>query len=340
MRLSDLGEFGLINLLTRDFTYGAGVIAGVGDDTAVLDMGGDKWLLFTTDMMVEEVHFSLKYCTMRQVGWKLLAVNISDIAAMGGSPAHAVISVAVPPQIPVSELAELYRGLREAAGAYGVSLVGGDTVSSHERLTLNVAMLGTVEAGRAVYRKGACPGDRIYVTGTLGAAAAGLHLYQNPSLACSPQAADYCRQAHAVPRPRLAAGRLLASYGVTAMDDISDGLASEIHEICRSSGVGCLLRAADVPVDPRVWEVAALAGADPSAWALFGGEDFELVFTAGADARERIEHAAGAAGVTIYPVGEITGATEIMLEKADGTVVPLPRGGFDHFSQKPARYDE
>lgn len=333
MRLSELGEFGLIDLLTRDFSYGAGVVAGVGDDTAVLDMGGGKWLLFTTDMMVEEVHFSLNYSAMWQVGWKLLAVNLSDIAAMGGRPAHALVSVAVPPHMSVSELMELYRGLREAAETYRVNLVGGDTVSSRERLVLNLALLGEVEAGKAVYRKGARPGDHIYVTGTLGAAAAGLHLWQNPSLACSPQAADYCKQAHAVPKPRLAAGRFLARYGVTAMDDISDGLANEIHEICRSGGVGCLLRAADLPVNPHAGEVAARAGIDPVAWVLFGGEDFELVFTAAPEEPENLQHAAGAVGVEIYQVGVITNSPAIVLEKADGTAVPLQRGGYDHFSK-------
>jgi len=331
MSLSELGEFGLIDILTRDFTYGAGVVKGVGDDTAVLEVSGDKWLLFTTDMMVEGIHFSLDYSTMFQVGWKLLAVNLSDIAAMGGRPTHALISAAIPPRLNPSELVELYRGLRKSADEYGVNLVGGDTVSNHERLVLNVALLGEVEAGKAVYRSGARPGDRVYVTGTLGASAAGLYLFQNPALSCSPQSADYCKQAHAVPRPRVDAGKFLAHQAVTSMDDISDGLASEIHEICKSSGVGCLIRAAGVPVDPRVREVAALAGIDPVEWALFGGEDFELVFTVSPEHQERMYSSAGAAGIKVYQVGEITDSPEVVLKKADGEVVQLQRGGYDHF---------
>ncbi|MCG9968134.1 thiamine-phosphate kinase [Pelotomaculum terephthalicicum JT] len=333
MNLAQLGEFGLIDLLTRDFSYGTGVVKGVGDDTAVLEADGDKWLLFTTDMMVEEIHFSLNYCTLSQVGWKLLAVNVSDIAAMGGRPTHAVISAAIPARLKPEEIIDLYQGLKGAAGEYGVNLVGGDTVSSQERLVLNVALLGEVEAGRAVYRDGARPGDSVYVTGTLGASAAGLYLFQNPELPCSPQSADYCRQAHAVPRPRLEAGSFLAGCGVTAMNDISDGLASEMHEICKSSGVGCLIRETSIPVDSRVREAAACAGLDPVNWALFGGEDFELVFTVSADVKEKMKRAAGAAGIKVYQVGVITGPPDVILEKAGGAVVPLQRGGYDHFSK-------
>jgi len=332
MNLSELGEFGLINILTRDLTYGKGVIKGVGDDTAVLETGGDKWLLFTTDMMVEGVHFSLDYSTMSQVGWKLLAVNLSDIAAMGGRPTHALISVAVPPRFEPSEIIELYKGLKKAAEEYGVNIVGGDTVSSPERLVLNVALLGEVAAGMAVYRSGARPGDHVYVTGALGAPAAGLYLFQKPALPCSPQSADYCRLAHTAPRPKVEAGRFLASCGVSSMDDISDGLASEMHEICESSGVGCLIRASDIPVDPRVREIAEQSGLDPLNWALFGGEDLELVFTAGLEAEEKIKRHAGKAGIQVYRVGVITVSRDVCLEDPDGKIVPLPRGGYDHFN--------
>jgi len=331
MNLSELGEFGLIDILTCDLTCGKGVIKGVGDDTAVLETGGDKWFLFTTDMMVEGVHFSLDYSTMSQVGWKLLAVNLSDIAAMGGSPTHALISMAVPPHFEPSGLVELYKGLKKAAEEYGVNIVGGDTVMSPERLVLNVALLGEVAAGKAVYRSGARPGDYVYVTGTLGAPAAGLYLFQKPASACSPQSADYCRLAHAAPRPRVEAGRFLASCGVSSMNDISDGLASEIHEICESSGVGCLIRATDIPIDPCVREVAAQAGLDPLNWALFGGEDLELVFTANLEAEGKIKRCIGKIGTQVYRVGVITASRGICLEKPDGKIVPLPRGGYDHF---------
>ncbi|MCL2766882.1 MAG: thiamine-phosphate kinase, partial [Peptococcaceae bacterium] len=165
MKLSQIGEFGLIDLLTGDLSEGHGVIQGVGDDTAVISVSRDKWLLFTTDMMVEGVHFSFDYSTPEQVGWKLLAVNVSDIAAMGGLPTQAVISLAIPNHISVDQMEALYRGLKEAAEVYRVSLVGGDTVGGKERLVLNLALLGEVTAGQVVYRRGAKPGDLVFVTG-------------------------------------------------------------------------------------------------------------------------------------------------------------------------------
>lgn len=334
MKLSELGEFGLIELLTRDMIHNPdGLIKGVGDDTAVLKVGKGVWLLFTADMMVEGVHFSLDYSTFYQVGWKALAVNLSDIAAMGGRPTHALVALAIPPRAKPSELLELYQGLREAARAHGVNIVGGDTVSNPERLVLNVTLLGEVGAGEAVYRSGASPGDKVYVTGTLGAPAAGLYLFQNPALPCSPEAAEYCRRAHTTPQPRVAAGRFLACCGASAMDDISDGLASEMHEICGTSSVGCLIRREEVPIDPRVREVAARAGVDPLEWALFGGEDLELVFTVGPQVEERLKKEAAAEGIKIYPVGVITASGGVCLEQPGGAILPLPRGGYDHFSK-------
>ncbi len=331
-KLFELGEFGLIELLTKDLVFSpAGVIRGVGDDTAVLKTGGDMWLLFTTDMMVEGVHFSLEYSTFRQVGWKSLAVNLSDVAAMGGRPSHALVSLAVSPRLRPSELLELYEGLREAAGIHGVNIVGGDTVSSPGSLVLNVSLLGEVEAGKAVYRSGARPGDGLYVTGSLGAPAAGLYLFQNPDLSCSPEAAEYCRRAHTTPQPRVEAGNFLACCGVSSMDDISDGLAREAHEICSAGGVGCLLRSGDVPIDPRVRAVADMAGVDPLDWALFGGEDLELLFTAGPETVEKIKKEAPGEGIKIYNVGEITASVGVFLEEPTGEVRPLKRGGYDHF---------
>ncbi|RJQ30148.1 MAG: thiamine-phosphate kinase [Peptococcaceae bacterium] len=333
MKISDTGEFGLIELLTKGLVYDpATVIRGVGDDTAVLRTDGGKWLLFTTDMLVEEVHFAPAYSSWRQVGAKALAVNISDIAAMGGCPAHALISIGIPRRLAVEDVVELYDGLKEMARVYRVNLVGGDTVAHPERLVINVALLGEVEAGKAVLRSGARPGDWIFVTGTLGASAAGLYLYQHPGTVCPSDAADYCRQAHVNPLPRVDEGRLLAECGVTAMDDISDGLAAELHQICQASGAGCLVRADAVPVAPEVREAASRAGKDPLEWALFGGEDFELVFTVAPGKFPELNRAMAKAGFCIYKVGEITAAgAGLLLALPDGGTAPLPDSGYDHF---------
>lgn len=332
MKVSDLGEFGLINFLTSNITQNSGgVIKGVGDDTAVLEVNNETWLLFTTDMMVEGIHFSLDYSTFNQVGQKALAVNMSDIAAMGGRPTHALVSLGLPPDLDPSKLVGLYEGLNEQGRLNGVNIVGGDTVASPERLVLNVALLGEVRAGGAVYRSGARPGDGVYVTGPLGAPAAGLYVYENPVLPYPPEAAEYCRLAHNVPNARVKAGMFLAKCGVSSMNDISDGLASEVHEICEASGVGCLVREDKVPVDRRVRQVAEVAGKDPLQWALYGGEDLELVFTAGLQAADRIMKESQAQGFMIYHVGDIITQRAVLLEKPNGYKAPLSKGGYDHF---------
>lgn len=332
MKLSELGEFNLIKLLTKDLVCDPrSIIRGVGDDTAVLKTGAGVWLLFTTDMMVEGVHFSLSYSTWQQVGWKALAVNLSDIAAMGGRPTHSLVSLGIPYGLEPDALVELYAGLREAAKKYRVNIVGGDTVSSPRQLVINVVLLGEVEAGKAVYRSGARPGDRVYVTGTLGAPAAGLHLFKDSELSCSPEVEEYCRKAHTMPQPRVEAGSILAGCGISAMDDISDGLASEMHEICDASGVGCIIREQDLPVDRRVRVVAGKAGVDPLEWVLFGGEDLELVCTAGPDAEKKMKKALAGKDVKIRNVGEITASGKVMLERYNGEVIALSRGGYDHF---------
>ncbi|HHW45130.1 MAG TPA: thiamine-phosphate kinase [Desulfotomaculum sp.] len=334
MKLHELGEFGLIKRLSGDLlSRPAEVIRGAGDDAAVLQLDGSLWTLLTTDMLVEGVHFSLEWASPVQVGIKTVAVNVSDIAAMGGWPAHAVISLGLPERSTVEEIDELYRGIRQAAGEYGVNIVGGDTVKSPDRLVINLTLLGYVEAGRAVFRSGAGVGDRIYVTGGLGASAAGLFLCRHPALPVDPAVATCLRRAHLEPRARLAAGRLLSAAGVTAMDDISDGLAGELMEICRASGVGCLVREEAIPVDPRVRAVADLAGVDPLQWVLSGGEDFELLFTVPPGLAGPVEVKLAAAGENCYCIGEVIPAgSGLLLERAGGRVVPLQARGYDHFA--------
>ncbi|MEW6273731.1 MAG: thiamine-phosphate kinase [Bacillota bacterium] len=335
--LSSLGEFGLIELLSRSFaTDRPGVVKGIGDDAAVLQVSGENWLLFTTDMLVEEIHFSFLYAAPEQVGFKALVANISDIAAMGGWPTHALISLGVPLAAPVKVLEGIYAGFKRAADEYGVSIVGGDTVRSPARLIINVALLGAVEAGRAIYRSGARPGDLLFVTGTLGNSAAGLYLCRHPGAAVSPETAGFLRSAHLEPRARVSAGRVLAKTGkVTALDDISDGLASELHEICLASGVGCRIREAALPVDPRVREAAGIAGCDPLDWALYGGEDYELVFAVPPGSAGYIKEEMAANREGCYLIGEVLpGEKGVLRELPDNRVIPLEPRGYDHFRIK------
>jgi len=338
MRLVDIGESGLVERILGRLARGPGVVRGAGDDTAVLDVGGKELLLFTVDTLVEEVHFSRAYGSMRDVGAKALAVNLSDVAAMGGRPAYAVVSLAVPAQTAVADIDDLYAGLAGTAARYGVSLVGGDTVRHPHGLVITVALLGLAGRERVLYRTGAAPGDLFYVTGSLGASAAGLFLLQNPSPACPPEVEGRLKKAHLSPEPRAAAGGLLGVSGVvSAAEDISDGLALTVAHICAAGGVGARLLADRVPLSPEARRFGAAVGRDPLEWALFGGEDYELLFTVqpGA-AAEGLEREMAAAGWPVTRIGEVLGPGEgLWLEDAAGARVPLVPGGYDAFGLEP-----
>jgi len=334
VKLKEVGEFGFIDLINRGLIHdSAKVIKGIGDDAAVLAPSGTNRLLLTTDMMVEEVHFSFRYATYRQVGHKALAVNLSDIAAMGGRPTHGVVSLAIPSGTEVENLQELYRGMAGLAARYGVNIVGGDTVKSANQLVINLALLGEVEQERVIFRSGAQVGDYIMVTGTLGDSAAGLHLCQHPEIPLRPEMAEVLRKRHLEPQARLDAAGLLAETGlVTAMNDISDGLAGEIREICQASGVGCSLEGKDIPLSEETRALGRITGYDPLQWALYGGEDFQLVFTVKPEGPEVIQKIFATAGLGVAVIGRITSLHEgIKLDTGEGSRA-LESGGYDHFS--------
>lgn len=334
MKLSEIGEFGLIDRITKDLPVSRSkVLKGIGDDTAVLRADGDKLLLMTTDMLVEGVHFSFDYARPKEVGRKALAVNISDIAAMGGLPTHATVAIGIPSGYGVKKIEALYAGLRDACKAYRVNIVGGDTVKSPERLVINVTLLGEVDAFRVVYRSGARPGDIIAVTGPLGGSAAGLLALQQPDPAYPKDVVKVLRDRHLCPVARVKEGRLLSGSGaVTAMNDISDGLAAEVTEICRASGIGCLLRTADIPVDKAAGKLAERCGSDPLEWALYGGEDYELVFTVKPDRLAELKDLMKKWGYSIYSCGEITSADQgCRLLQPSGEATLLEPGGYNHF---------
>ncbi|GAB6158459.1 thiamine-phosphate kinase [Desulfotomaculum varum] len=338
MNLSQVGEFGLINLLKQDLLTGSpGVIAGIGDDAAVLQCAGDCWQLFTTDMLVEGIHFRLDWCGYADVGYKALAVNISDIAAMGGRPTHGVVSLALPEHIQVADVLDIYRGLRESAGLYQVNLVGGDTVKSPGPLVINIALLGEVPAGRALYRSGAAPGDLIYTTGRLGTSTAGLYVLSQ-QLECSPPFKERLLKAHLRPEPRVAAGVLLAGLaGVSALDDNSDGLAAELREICSASSTGCLIWEKSLPVLPEVRQLADRVGADILDWVMNGGEDYELLFTLRPKQRRAVEEALQRAAVPFAAIGVMLPADEgLLLERPNGVREMIDMKGYNHFAGSPA----
>ena len=274
-KLSELGEFGLIARLTGGLELGPGVEVGVGDDAAVLEPSHGHKLVVTTDVLVEGLDFTAALSEPEDWGWKAVAANLSDLAAMGAEARWLVLALTVPGPTPVATLERVYAGVGEACRAFGVALVGGD-VSAGPVLSLAVTALG--EAERPVLRSGARPGDRLCVTGPLGAAAAGLGLLQRDDRAAGDLLGRFpgLAAAHRRPIPALAMGLALARAGAWAMIDVSDGLAGDALHLAEASGVGLEVHDPAVPLAPGVAETAALLGRDPLELALGGGEDFVL----------------------------------------------------------------
>ncbi|MFL6187571.1 MAG: thiamine-phosphate kinase [Actinomycetes bacterium] len=274
-KLSELGEFGLIARLTGGLELGPGVEVGVGDDAAVLEPSHGHKLVVTTDVLVEGLDFTAALSEPEDWGWKAVAANLSDLAAMGAEARWLVLALTVPGPTPVATLERVYAGVGEACRAFGVALVGGD-VSAGPVLSLAVTALG--EAERPVLRSGARPGDRLCVTGPLGAAAAGLGLLQRDDRAAGDLLGRFpgLAAAHRRPIPALAMGLALARAGASALIDVSDGLAGDALHLAEASGVGLEVHDATVPLAPGVAEAAALLGLDPLELALGGGEDFVL----------------------------------------------------------------
>lgn len=332
-----IGEFELIARLTADLPADPSVVIGVGDDAAVLACPPDMELVATCDAQVEGRHFLRASATAEQVGRKALAVNLSDIAAMGALPRAALISLALPSDTPLAWLDDLYAGLRAEAAAFGVAIVGGNVTATTGPLMIDVTLLGHVARGRAVTRAGGRAGDRLYVTGTLGAAAAGLITLRAPvpnDPVVAPTLLDRARAALLTPTPRVGEGMALAATGaVTAMLDVSDGLAADLGHLCERGGVGALVDATALPIDEAARAIAAAYGRDPLTLALSGGEDYALLFTARADAEPVVVAAVSAAGGTPHAIGWLTPPAEGMrLRHADGVVAPLPARGWDHLA--------
>ena len=326
----DLGEFGLIDrLIARLGVGGEGVLVGPGDDAAAVRPGGT--LLATADLLLEGRHFDFAFSTPADVGWKALAANVSDIAAMGGVPRFALVSLGAPAATPVATLEALYEGLAECAQAFGVSVVGGDTVRS-DALIVSVAVLGDAGPGGVVTRGGGRAGDVLCVTGTAGGAAAGLKLLReagvDPDASRLLDAYPALATAHRRPAPRVREGQAAASVGATAMIDVSDGIAADLGHICDRSRLGVELRAASVPRAEGVDEVARWAGVDADALALGGGDDYELLIAIPAAQVSALVAATAPTHVT--PIGELGGEERIVVGSA-GDPYPLAGLGWDHF---------
>jgi thiamine-monophosphate kinase len=327
-----LGELGLIAGIRRRWgAAGPGVALGIGDDAAVVAPAGQSVLL-TTDTLVEDVHFRRATTGFADLGAKALAVNVSDIAAMGGEPRWALLALVLPGDTAAADVEAFLDGVGEEARRDGVAVVGGDTCASPDRIVVTVTLVGTV-LGAPLTRAGARPGDAILVTGTLGASAAGLATLDAPDLPAPPDAVAAVRRAHWRPTPRGAEGRAIRAAGVaTAMIDLSDGLAKDLGHVAAESGVGATVELGALPVDRATTAVARAAGADPLIWAVGGGEDYELLFTAPAPEADRLAaRVTAATGTPVTRIGRIEPAgAGVRYRDAAGRPRTLPPG-FQHF---------
>jgi len=333
--LSELGEFGLIDHLTRGFSLQQpSSKLGVGDDAAVLDFGG-KQTVVSSDLLVEGVHFDLAYTPLKHLGYKSVMVNLSDIYAMNAIASQIVISLAVSNRFPLEALEEFYEGVQLACTGYGVDLVGGDTTSSTRGMLISGTALGAANGKDLAYRSGAKPNDLLVVTGDLGGAYMGLQVLErenevfkvNPGNQPDLSPYAYIIERQLKPEARKDIVELLKKLGVkpTAMIDISDGLSSEILHLCKKSQVGCALYEDKIPLDPTVISACEEFELDSTMVALSGGEDYELLFTIDQQDYPKIK-----GNPHLSVVGHMTEAAEgSSLIARNGAKIPLTAQGWD-----------
>jgi thiamine-monophosphate kinase len=336
--LSNLGEFALIEHLTKHFKINQkSTIRGIGDDAAVLDFN-DKNVVVTTDLLVEGVHFDLSYMPLKHLGYKAVMVNLSDVYAMNAEATQITVSIAVSNRFPLEALEEIYEGIETASKLYNVDVIGGDTTSSTKGLLISITALGVVSKDDVVYRKGAKPNDLLVVSGDLGAAYMGLQILErekevykvNPNSQPDLEPYTYIVERQLKPEARQDIIKLLKDLKVkpTSMIDISDGLSSEIIHLCKHSNVGCDLYENKIPLDPQVISTCEEFNLDSTTVALNGGEDYELLFTVSQEDFPKIK-----ANPNLSIIGYITDASAGMhLVTRAETKIELKAQGWKNFN--------
>jgi thiamine-monophosphate kinase len=345
MKVSELGEFGLIERIREELGSQdrartilgprSKLLIGIGDDAALWQSTAAAYLA-TADTMVAGVHFPRENVSWSDLGWKALAANVSDIAAMGGTPEYALITLALPDDFEVDDVLALYQGMIAVGREYGVVIAGGDLVRSSE-VTINVALTGRASESQrgeplALRRDAARAGDLIAVSGTLGNAAGGLRLLLEDKPA-SPEAATFLRRAQLRPHPPVELGQALLRTGIRCAIDISDGLAQDLRHVCVASGLGATVRLADIPISDHL---SRTFPEDAVAMAAGGGEDYELLFTGPAGVVDRVR---GRFAIPITPIGSIVEDAEHAVRFVDenGQEVSFPSAGWDHFRGRASR---
>jgi len=340
LEIKQLGEFGLIDRIRGKFSLQhRNSVYGIGDDAAVMD-AGEQYLLLSTDMLVEGIHFDLTYTPLHLLGYKAVAVNVSDIAAMNGKAEQITVNIALSNRFSVEAVDALYDGIGSACKNYKVDLVGGDTTSSTSGLIISISALGRVDKKKIAYRNGARENDILCVTGDLGGAFMGLQVLErekqvflsNPQMQPGLEKYDYIVGRQLKPEARTEIIFDLEEFGVipTSMIDVSDGLASDLLHISKESGVGIRIYEEKVPIDELTFETAVEFKMDPITCALNGGEDYELLFTIRKEDQEKLKR-----HPDIHMIGYIhTRKEDNVMITRQGNVVPLRAQGWDHFQQR------
>ncbi|MEE9276489.1 MAG: thiamine-phosphate kinase [bacterium] len=334
--VGELGEFALIERLCarlRPSFQRSEVIVGIGDDAAVIDAGGGRCWVVTCDVQVQGRHFPAKGVSGFHVGHKALAVNISDIAAMGGRPRYAIASLGMRADTPVSFVEEVYDGLNSVANRWSVLLLGGNVTRTEESFFIDIFLMGEAERESVLLRSTAKAGDQILVTGSLGDAAAGLHLVAHPEIQVRDDTHTILTYAFLRPQPRVEEGLAIAQLRLaSAMMDLSDGLTGDLGHLCRASGVGAVLWAHALPLSASALELASLTRDNPVEWALSGGEDYQLLLTAPVSAVPALQEGVRAAGgLPLTPIGEIVPASQGIRLKQGDELTPITSRAWDHF---------
>lgn len=340
MELKDIGEFALINRLTKNITLDKEiVIVGVGDDVAVIKTKVEKYLLLTCDILIEGTHFTKGTITPYQLGKKVVAINISDIAAKGGIPKQALISIGFPKDTKVVYVEEIYRGIKDQSKKFNIDIVGGNTALSKYKIFIDLFLVGEIKPDLLLLRSGAKPGDKILITGNLGDSSAGLKIIENRDLKLEDIKFEKkykikLKQAHLSPNPRLLEGRIIAKSNLAnSMMDISDGLSSDLAKICEASNIGAIIWEEKIPVSKETLAFAKSIGKSPFDFALHGGEDYELLFTTPKENADIIiQKIQSKTKTKVTEIGEIKDRKfGIKIVKTNGRMVLLNTYGWNHF---------
>jgi thiamine-monophosphate kinase len=330
---NEMDEFDFILKVKPNLAFQKNVKVAIGDDAAVYEPSLNRNQVVCVDTMVEGVHFLKHLSTPFEIGYKALAVNISDIAAMAGVPLYYLVSIAIPPSWKEEELVEIYKGMDELAKEYKMDLLGGDTVSTSDKLVITVTVIGEVEQEIQTLRNNACEGDIVFVTGNVGDSSAGLAILLDHIQIHNQSLKEYLINRHKRPTPRVNAGRLIGALDRASLNDVSDGLASELNEICEASNVGITVFKDQLPISNELLLLRPTN--DIYKWILYGGEDFELVGTTSMDSWDKLKKSCAENGLKITQIGIVHQEhTGVVLQTSNKEFVRIEKSGYNHFKNK------